>query len=362
MADKVTIQDIADALGLSRNTVSKAINNTGVLAEATRDKILRKAVEMGYKQFSYVKLPDAGKENGFIELSSEALSKEGVISFLIGHNLGSSHFASTMLDRLQRELSGQGYSSMTYRVTKEHIKSLTLPSGFSPPRSDGILCIEIFDPDYAELICSQGKPTLFVDGPSAYVGKKLQADLLLMDNRTELSTFVAQMIEKGITSFGFIGEIYHCISFYERYLALRETLMRHSIPFDKTYLLSTTSGRENWRETYQIYTDYLADRLKGLSSLPQVFLCTNDFIAIDALKCFRKLGIRVPEDVLLCGFDDSPESRVITPRLTTVHIHSQIMGYTAASLLLSRIREPSLNLRTVHTETTLHLRESTRLP
>ena len=47
MAAKVTIQDIADALGLSRNTVSKAINNTGILADATRDRVLKKAAEMG---------------------------------------------------------------------------------------------------------------------------------------------------------------------------------------------------------------------------------------------------------------------------------------------------------------------------
>ena len=49
---KVTIQDIADALGISRNTVSKAINNADGLADATREKILKKAVEMEYKQFS----------------------------------------------------------------------------------------------------------------------------------------------------------------------------------------------------------------------------------------------------------------------------------------------------------------------
>ena len=60
MADRVTIQDIADALGISRNTVSKAINNTGVLAEATREKIFLKAVEMGYKQFSYINLENSG--------------------------------------------------------------------------------------------------------------------------------------------------------------------------------------------------------------------------------------------------------------------------------------------------------------
>ena len=53
MAGRVTIQNIADALGVSRNTVSKALNNTGVLAESTRERILKKAVEMGYKQLSY---------------------------------------------------------------------------------------------------------------------------------------------------------------------------------------------------------------------------------------------------------------------------------------------------------------------
>ncbi len=61
MADRVTIQDIADALGVSRNTVSKAINNTGLLADATRERVLKKAVEMGYKQFSYVNIYGSGK-------------------------------------------------------------------------------------------------------------------------------------------------------------------------------------------------------------------------------------------------------------------------------------------------------------
>ena len=63
MSKKVTIQDIADALGISRNTVSKAINNTDGIADATREKILQKAIEMDYKQFSYVSgLLSAGQD------------------------------------------------------------------------------------------------------------------------------------------------------------------------------------------------------------------------------------------------------------------------------------------------------------
>ena len=62
---------------------------------------------------------------------------------------------------------------------------------------------------------------------------------------------------------------------------------------------------------------------------------------------------------MLCGFDDAPESRVMVPPLTTVHIHSQAMAFSAAQLLLTRIREPSLDFRKVYTETDLVLREST---
>ena len=65
------------------------------------------------------------------------------------------------------------------------------------------------------------------------------------------------------------------------------------------------------------------------------------------------------QPILICGFDDSQEASYFAPRLTSIHIHGQIMGYTAANLLMTRIEEPSLNYRTVYTETNLILREST---
>lgn len=99
--------------------------------------------------------------------------------------------------------------------------------------------------------------------------------------------------------------------------------------------------------------------LSKMDSLPEVFICANDFVALDVMQVFKKLGISVPDDVWLCGFDDSPESKVVTPTLTTIHIHSQIMGFSAVHLLVSRIKEPSLNFRTMHTETSLIYREST---
>ena len=77
------------------------------------------------------------------------------------------------------------------------------------------------------------------------------------------------------------------------------------------------------------------------------------------MQCLKNLGYSVPGNVYLCGFDDSPESKIVTPTLTTIHIHSQDMGFCAVQLLISRINEPSLNYRTMHVETNLIYREST---
>lgn len=107
---------------------------------------------------------------------------------------------------------------------------------------------------------------------------------------------------------------------------------------------------------------YFEDALRAMlktHGLPDVFICANDFVAIDAIRALRNLGVSVPEDIWICGFDDSQEASVMTPRLTSIHIHGQIMGFTAADLLMTRIKEPSLNYRTVYTETNLILREST---
>ena len=124
MPERATIQDIADALGLSRNTVSKAINNTGILADATKEKVLRKAVEMGYKQFSYAAtLEDITNQNN----ASDSQSNNKEIALLTTKFLGDSHFSSTMLDKFQREISQMGYSLSMHRILGNELKSQKLP-------------------------------------------------------------------------------------------------------------------------------------------------------------------------------------------------------------------------------------------
>ena len=345
MKKKVTIQDIADALGISRNTVSKAINNTEGLAEATRERILQKAVEMGYKQFSYVgtlsgiSVPGAAQRpSGF----------HGEIALLTKSYLGQSHFAHLMLDKFQQELAQLGYILSTHRVNQEDLDNHTLPITFVKDRASAIVCIEMFDRTYNEMICGLGLPVLFVDCPTRRYGDPLRADLLLMDNTTGITRLVNEMLAAGRKKIGYIGDYDHCQSFYERYAAFRCAMMMEGVPVDEQCCIKTNHHRKMY------------EALSSLSQLPDVFICANDFVAVEAIQALRELGKSVPEDVMICGFDDAPVSRMITPALTTIHIHTQIMAFSAAHLLMSRLEEPSLDYRVVHTETTLIHRDSTK--
>ena len=142
-------------------------------------------------------------------------------------------------------------------------------------------------------------------------------------------------------------------------MAFREGISFIGLPYNKEYCLLGEEIDNPKVGPFNHYSDYLQDGFQKMKELPDVFICANDFIALDALQAFRRMGISVPDDVLLCGFDDSPESRGVTPPLTTIHIHSQIMGYSAVHLLLSRIKNPTMHYRTIYTETSLIYREST---
>ena len=286
-------------------------------------------------------------------------SKENTeIALFITRLIGNSHFATVMLDKFQKEISELGYTLTMHRILPEEINALKLPVSFSKERTAGIICIEMFDYDYDKMLCDLGLPVLLIDSPAPCFREPLEADILTMDNQSNLYLLIQEMIRRDKTRIGFIGEYLHCLSFFERYAAYRNAMYLSGFPCpDKYCITGNKEGIPN--PSFEEYLEYLADRLQKLEHLPDVFLCANDFVAVDTMQALKKLGYSVPGDVCLCGFDDSPESKIVTPTLTTIHIHSQIMGYTAANLLVSRINEPSLNYRTVHTETTLIYREST---
>ena len=341
MEKKVTIQDIADELGLSRNTVSKALNNTGVLAEETRQRILEKAAEMGYRRFIYLSHPSSSSEEN-VEIKELALITQNMPY--------GSHFGTYALNTFQEKISRNNYRLSMFPVRDTEISSLQLPKGFNKEKTAGILCLEMFDPEYIEMLDTLGIPLLFIDTAADTDMTQIRADFLLMENHLSVFNLTDALIQNGCRSLAFAGEPGHCRSFNERYQGFMHALSVNKL----TPAASQFTGRTVF-DTAQ----HLEETVRRTLQLPDVFVCANDFVAIDLIRALKKHGFRVPEDVLVTGFDNSAESRIIEPHLTTVDIPSSKMGYIAADMLLSRIKEPDTPYRIMHVRTTLKVREST---
>ncbi|HJA67312.1 MAG TPA: LacI family DNA-binding transcriptional regulator [Candidatus Mediterraneibacter cottocaccae] len=339
MGKKVTIQDIADSLGLSRNTVSKALNNTGVLADDTRRRILEKAAEMGYSRFIYV------QQEPFIQTGEV---KELA---LITQNMPyGSHFGTFALNTFQEKISQNNFRLSMFPARDEEIRALQLPLGLDKDNIEGIVCMELFDPDYIEMLGSLGLPLLFVDTAYDTDFTQIDADFLLMENHASVFRLTDTLIQNGFQRLAFAGDCRHCRSFFERYQGFADALRANG--------LSPVNTQFSAPDTFSD-SGLLAEAVKRLLVLPDAFICANDFVAVDLIRSFKKQGIRVPEDVRITGFDNAAESRIIEPHLTTVDIPSSKMGYIAADMLLSRIADPEIPYRITHVRTTVKYREST---
>ncbi len=324
-----------------------------MIAESTKDLILRKAAEMGYKNSSGSAMPNA------FPIASD--KKE--IAMLTCYIPGGSHFAVTTIDRIQQNLSSCGYSLTFYRVTHSELTDLRLPGSFSTDKVAAIFCMELFNYEYCEMLCSLPIPILFIDTPVKPGRPPLMADTLFMENQAGIYSFVSQIAEKGKKSVGFVGDMLHCRSFFERAGACITAAAVFGLEPAEKYSIPAfpPSKMQLQPANYITYADMLYSALQNLSKLPDAFICANDFIAINLISSLRRMDIRCPDDVLVMGFDDSPESRYHAPAVTTVHIHTQVMGDIASELILNRIADQTREPRTVYVPTELILRESTKI-
>lgn len=339
-AKKITMQDIADACGLSRNTVSKVFNGRGSVPEATRQQVLEKARQMGYRQ-----LP-AAEDRPAVHGRSIAL----LTLCMPGRNHYGSNFISSFANRMSRA----GYTLMIYEIQPDEHRDCRLPANFVLGNTAGILCIEMFDRRYTDFICRLGLPVIFSDTYARADFSAMAGDFISMENTTSSMAVTSRLIEQGARKLGFVGDHTHCNSFYERFNGFRTAVARGGLTLDPNLCIvepnSAPYGEAAW----------LVERLRAMPCLPDAFVCANDYLAVHLMKALKCLDLRIPEDVMVAGFDDSPEATVAEPPLSTVRIPSGEMGFIAAGILLDRIQRPTLPYRCCYVQTTPVWRESSR--
>lgn len=339
-AKKITMQDIADACGLSRNTISKVFNDRGGVPETTRQMVLEKARQMGYRQ-----VPDP--------VDRPAVHSRS-IALLTLCMPGRSHYGSNFISSFANRMSRAGYTLMIYEIQPEEHRECRLPANFVLENTAGILCIEMFDRRYSDFICRLGLPVIFSDTYARADFSAMAGDFISMENTTSAIAVTNRLIELGARALGFVGDHTHCNSFYERFNGFRTAVARGGLTMDPQLCIlepnSAPYGEAAW----------LVDRLRRMPHLPDAFVCANDYLAIHLMKALKLMKLRVPEDVMIVGFDDAPEASITEPQLSTVRIPSGEMGFIAAGILLDRIQSPALPYRCCYIQTTPVWRSSTR--
>lgn len=329
---RVTMQDIADACGLSRNTVSKVFNGRGSVPEATKRLIFAKAQELRYNQFP----SEAGKKT----------DDTRHIALLTQHKLLSHNFGAFFITSFTDQISRAGYTMKILEVSPQEIAAKELPPQMDLESTAGILCIELFDRAYLDMVCSLKKPTVFVDGYARADRAPIGCDFVSMENMASETALVRRMIAGGARRLGFVGDIEHCNSFYERWLGFCTALSEAGLPLQRELCIL--------REDSELYgdPDWILGQLDALPFMPDGFACANDYLAIHLMTALKRKGLSIPKDVMVVGFDGSPESSVVEPSLATARIPSSDIGRLAAFLLEERIRLPDFPFHWTYVKTT----------
>lgn len=329
---RVTLQDIADACGLSRNTVSKVFNDRGAVLEATRNKVLSKAQELGYFQIPELETVSGATEHKKIALLSQPK--------LLSHNFGS-YFLTSFTDSISRA----GYTLKFFEISPEEIALRKLPPHLDLSDTAAILGIELFDKAYIEMICSLNKPTVFVDGYAEINCDMMRCDFVAMENVASVISIVNRMIDVGAKKIGFVGDITHCNSFYERWVGFIISLGNHGLSVNHDLCILAKDSN--------LYgdTDWLLTRLGEMPEMPDAFVCANDYLAIHLMTALKRMGLSIPAEVMVAGFDGSIEADLSEPSLTTARIPSSEIGRLASHLLFQRIQFPDFPFSRVKVKT-----------
>lgn len=351
---KILIQDIADSLHLSRTTVSKVLNGSTNVSEKNKERVLKKAAELNYKQFALISPINEVCSDESASLKNERLP--GNIAFLFHKLPDKQHIASSLLATLEQEVSKEGYTLSLYTVHDDDLKNLKLPGTFILENIDAILCAELFDKEYCKMLCSLNKPLLFVDSYYTFAEDNLNADILLMESRYSSSNMVNRLITaNGLKHIGFVGAYNHCLSFYERWTGFCMALQDCGLTLNKSSCIISQDDSIYWDRLW------LINQIKLLDPFPELLVCANDPLAIQLMSCLKELNISVPDKIMVTGFDNSPASTIVTPPLTTINSHSSNMGVSAAKQLLNRIAAPNLPYIRIYLQTEILFRESANI-
>lgn len=340
MKKNISMQDIANALDMSRNTVSKAFNNQ-YLPEKTRRIILNKAIEMGYKNLDMVS-------------QRETVLHNKNILILTTNDLKNLNFFLSVLRGIDNIVAKYNLNLMQYQFDALH-KMNDLKDYTEKQHISGIICLESFDKQFINYILSLNIPVVFLDSAVDTIENHGNYDIVLMENINSVKNMTSNVIRSThIRSVGFVGDYNHCLSFNERFIGVQKALFESNTPFRYEYNITEPD------EFPYGNVDALLEKLGSKKELAELYVCANDFLAISLIKALQKMGKRIPQDIQVIGFDNTSDARNFDIPLTTIDTDKEALGNESIVTLLNRIKYKEDRNRIIHLKTTPIYRQSTK--
>ncbi|MEP4196383.1 MAG: LacI family DNA-binding transcriptional regulator [Aliishimia sp.] len=330
-----TLDDVAKAAGVSTATVSRCLNAPDRVVESTRKRVLAAVEALDYTPNFAARVMAAKRS---FTIGAIIPTMENAI-FALG------------LQAFQEELHARGYtllvSSSAYQaeLEKEQIRTLIARG------ADGLLLIgQERDPSVYDYLKRQNVPTVL----AWTYDTETEHPCVGFDNHAGMARLANEVIAHGHRQIAMISSTTHDNDrARERVEGVRSALAENGLNPEDLALIETPYGIDTGADAFA--------QIIAQPSRPTAVICGSDVLAVGALRQAREMGLRVPEDVSITGFDDMELASIVFPALTTVHVPHRQMGHAAATELVTMVEQTRAGQSTL-LETYVQKRDSLGAP
>jgi LacI family transcriptional regulator len=311
----VTIEDIAQHLGVAVSTVSKALNDYSDVSQKTKDRVLEAAGELGYH-------PSAAARN----LRRGRTDKIG-FSFSFPVSL-ISEYISRLITGAVTAAEQAGYNLILYPLLEDQIKQLTRIC--RAQEVDGLLLLGRPQMEQTTIAVLKQEAMPFV-----VVARRVEnpeISYVTPDHLNGALAVTRHLIELGHKRIAFTTRPALGITSRDRLASYKQALGEAGLPFDESLVVPTTTEP---RSAYNAM-----NQLLDLPNPPTAVFAIHDLVALECLQAATDRGLRVPDDMAMAGFDNWRASLTTKPPLTTVHPPLSEIGRRATEILVTKVADP----------------------
>lgn len=281
MAKTVKLADIAEKVGVSTVTVSKALSGQKGVSEEMREKIKQLADELGYRSPSENKRQTTEKQYNIGVIIQEVYLDKYDSFYLM------------MYQELNKRAVARGCFTLLESMSRESVLSNVMPLLVQEKKVDGLIVVGDMTQTYMEHLEEKaGIPVVCMD----FYNDTINLDTVISNSFYGTYALTNYLFQMGHKKIAYVGTVGTTNSITDRYLGYVKSLLEHHIEVRKDYVIGdrdTKTGRMDLDKYYQLPED-----------MPSAFVCNCDLAASYLIRKLRANGYRVPEDISVVGFDN----------------------------------------------------------